>query len=62
MYDVCMMYVLGSRHRPDITVMVDWELKINYLSIYLCSRHLSGLLVTTTMFKMDGLGLAGHVH
>ena len=22
-------------HRPDITVVVDWVLKINYLSIYL---------------------------
>ena len=28
------------RHvRPDITVMVDWALKINYLSIYLSRRH-----------------------
>ena len=24
----------GSNYRPDITVLVDWELNINYLSIY----------------------------
>ena len=34
-----MCYVTVQRivvcFRPDITVMVDWELKINYISIYL---------------------------
>ena len=27
--------VFNLSHRPDITVMVDWALQINYLSIYL---------------------------
>ena len=28
------MYCSDKLFRPDITVMVDWALKINYLSIY----------------------------
>ena len=29
-----MPFTLPRQDRPDITVMVDWALKINYLSIY----------------------------
>ena len=38
-------YVLfwQTEFRPDITVMVDWALKINYLSIYL-STYLSTVM------------------
>ena len=43
---------LISVRRPDITVMVDWALKINYISIYLSQCEEFGHILEKVEIKM----------
>ena len=49
---ISICYFLSSGHGPDITVMVDWALKINYLSIYLLGSHSCRTLVNISAIKI----------
>ena len=44
---------------PDVTVMVDWALKINYLSIYL-RPDLPGSTIEGFTRKAEGVHLGGY--
>ena len=47
----CIHHTLSPGHRPDITVMVDRTLKINYLSIYLSIYYLATIAIFLCMHR-----------
>ena len=55
--NICNMYCSGKLFQPDITVMVDWALKINYIYIYIYLSCMDGPL---TAESSDFLGMKEH--
>ena len=57
----CFHSVFQNAFHPDITVMVDWALKINYLSTRTLSAFSRGLcLDTTVQITAGNLGSSSH--
>ena len=48
---------LNADNRPDITIMVDWALKNNYLSIYLSNADKTEAVLTGTRHNLASISI-----